>query len=206
MPTPSDVRFFRTPATFGGWLAANHAKRDEVWVGFHRKATGRPVPSWAELVDEALCWGWIDGIRKRLDDERYTNRFTPRRKGSIWSAVNIARAQALIAEGRMRSPGLAAFEVRRENRSGVYSYEQRSAELPAPYAETLRRNRAACIYFESQPPSYRKAAIWWIVSAKREETRLRRLGTLVADSAAGRRIAQFRPDPPAGKGRRPAAS
>lgn len=197
MPEPTDVRFFQSPAAFRRWLRANHAKRQELWVGFLKKETGRPSITWPESVDEALCCGWIDGIRKRIDGERYAIRFTPRRRGSIWSAVNIRRAEALIAEGRMEPAGLAAFRARREDRSGIYSYEQRPAELPEPYAGKLRRSRPAAKYFEAQPPSYRRAAVWWVVSARREETRLKRLEALIAHSVAGRRIPQFTPARPA---------
>ncbi len=144
-------------------------------------------------MDEALCFGWIDGVRKRVDDESYTIRFTPRRPGSTWSAVNIARAQVLVEQGRMRPAGRAAFEARQEKRSGTYSYEQRGVELPEPYAGILRKNEAAWRFHEAQAPSYRKAVSWWIVSAKQEETRRRRLERLVAEAAMGRRLSDASP-------------
>jgi uncharacterized protein YdeI (YjbR/CyaY-like superfamily) len=179
--------FFRSPAAFRAWLAKHHATTRELLVGFHKKGSGKPSMTWPESVDEALCFGWIDGIRKRLDDDSYTIRFTPRRPGSIWSAVNIKRAEKLSAEGRMRPSGLGAFEARKENRSGIYSYEQRSDTLPDPYARRMRKNKAAWAFFEAQPPTYRKMICWWVVSAKKEETRLTRLNALIEDSALGRR-------------------
>jgi uncharacterized protein YdeI (YjbR/CyaY-like superfamily) len=160
-------------------------------VGFYKKDTGQASITWPESVDAALCFGWIDGIRRRIDDDSYSIRFTPRKTSSTWSAVNIRRAQELISEGRMTTEGEKAFAARKENRSGIYSYEQRSAELIEPYAGKLRRNKAAMRFFASQPPSYRKAANWWVISAKQEETRLKRLEKLIKLSAAGQTIPQF---------------
>ena len=139
-------------------------------------------------MDEALCFGWIDGIRKGIDEVSYKIRFTPRRKGSIWSAVNIKRVEALTKAKRMRSAGLQAFAVRLENKSGIYSYEQRPTELPKPYADRFKKKKAAWNFFRAQPPGYRKLMAWWIVSAKKEETRLQRLEKLVAQSARAKRI------------------
>jgi len=181
------ARFFRSPAAFRAWLARNHATTSELLVGYYKTASGKPSMTWPESVDEALCFGWIDGIRKRLDDDRYTIRFTPRRPRSIWSTVNIKRALELAALGLMQPSGLKAFAAREENRSGIYSYEQRSDTLPEPYAGTLRKHRAAWSFFQAQPPSYRKTIGWWVVSAKKEETRLKRLDQLIEDSALGRR-------------------
>lgn len=183
-----DPTFFPTPAAFRRWLARHHAAAPELWVGLYRKGTGEPSLTWPESVDEALCFGWIDGVRKRLDERRYVIRFSPRKPGSVWSQVNIARARALIEAGRMTPAGLAAFEARKENRSGVYSYEQRRPRLEPPYEALLKQDEAAWAFFASQPPSYRKAVSWWIVSARREETRLRRLEKLRACSARGERI------------------
>ena len=188
-------RFFATPAHLRKWLEDNHATARELWVGYFKKGSGRPSVTWPESVDEALCVGWIDGIRKSVDEARYMIRFTPRRQNSIWSAVNIARARALAREDRMTPAGLHAFRARRENRSGIYSYEQRRDRLEKPYAGLLARNARARQFFETQPPSYRKAAGWWVVSAKKEETRLRRLRQLIEESARGRRISQFRDSP-----------
>jgi len=183
-----EVIFFPTPAELGKWLRRNHTAAKELWVGFYRKGSGKPSITWPESVDEALCVGWIDGIRKGTDDESYMIRFTPRRRGSIWSAVNIKRVEALTNEKRMQPAGLAAFADRRENKSGIYAYEQRSEQLPEPYAGLLRKNKAASKFFQVQPPSYRKTVGWWVVSAKQEETRRKRLQKLIAESARGRRL------------------
>lgn len=187
----SNVKFFPTPSDFRAWLHANKAAAAELWVGFHKRGAGKPSMTWPESVDEALCVGWIDGVRKSIDELSYKIRFTRRRPSSTWSAVNIRKANALIAARRMSAAGLAAFQARTEKKSGTYSYEQRSAALPEPYARILRRNAAARKFFASQPPWYRKTACWWVVSAKKEETRLRRLKQLIADSARGERIGQL---------------
>ena len=147
--------------------------------------------TWPESVDEALCFGWIDGLRKSVDAISYSIRFTPRRPTSIWSAVNVKRVQGLTEQGRMGPAGLQAFARRKEYRSGIYSYEQRSATLVEPYATRLTKNRAAWNFFRAQPASYQKAMNWWVVSAKREATRLKRLEQLTEDSARGKRIAQL---------------
>jgi len=185
------VKFFKSPPDFRKWLAANHASQTELWVGFYKRASGKASITWPQSVDEALCFGWIDGIRKSIDDVSYKIRFTPRKQRSTWSAVNIKRVGELSEQGLMSEAGVKAFEARQENRSGIYSYEQRSPELPELYAKKLKKNTAAWKFFEAQPPSYRKAVNWWIVSAKQEETRLKRLHKLIEDSAAGQRIAQF---------------
>lgn len=188
MPVPTNIRFFRTPAELRKWFRANHATAVEIWVGFHKKGTGRPSVTWPESVDEALSVGWIDGIRKSMGDDSYTIRFTPRRSGSIWSAVNIARVKALSAEGRMQPAGLEAFAKRRENRSGIYSYEQRRDQLEEPFAALLKKDKRAWAFFQAQPPSYRKVVGWWVVSAKKDATRMARLQQLIAACAKGRRI------------------
>ncbi len=194
MPTPSDVTYFRTPADLRKWFGANHAKAAELWVGFHKRDSGKPSITWPESVDEALCVGWIDGIRKSLGPESYTIRFTPRRKGSIWSAVNIARVKVLTDEKRMRPTGVTAFAARLENKSGIYAYEQREqAKLDAAAEKEFRANRKAWAFFSEQAPSYRRTATYWVISAKKEETRRRRLATLIADSAARRRLKQLTP-------------
>ena len=191
---------FETPEAFRRWLEQHHANEREVWVGYYRKSTGKPSMTWKESVDEALCFGWIDGIRKRIDDERYTNRFTPRRPGSNWSAINIRRVNELIDEGRMRPVGLRAFEARRKDRSGIYSYEQRHrARFSAEFEKRFRAKKRAWAAFEDRPPSYRQAAIVWVMSAKKEETRERRLAQLIEASAAGRTVPPLTP-------RRPGAS
>lgn len=183
-----EATFFPTPADFRKWLRRHHKTAKELWVGFYRKNTGRPSITWPESVDEALCVGWIDGIRKRIDAESYMIRFTPRRRGSIWSAVNIKRVAVLTNEKQMTPAGLAAFARRRENKSGIYSYEQRSEQLPEPYASRLKKDRTAWKFFLAQPPSYRTTISWWVASAKQEETRQKRLEKLIAESARGRRL------------------
>lgn len=184
-------RYFATSAALREWFAEHHATADELIVGFWKTATGKPSVTWPESIDEALCFGWIDGIRHKLDEMRYTVRFTPRRPGSTWSAVNARRAEALIVEGKMQPAGRAVFDARRENRSGIYSYEQRSVDLPEPYATTLCAHRQAREFLDGQPPSYRKAAWWFVVSAKKEETRQKRLQKLIACSARGERLPEF---------------
>jgi uncharacterized protein YdeI (YjbR/CyaY-like superfamily) len=180
--------FFSTPNDLRAWFRKNHVIAAELWIGFYKKHTGKPSITWPESVDEALCVGWIDGIRKGIDEESYMIRFTPRRHGSIWSAVNIKRVEALTNEKRMQPAGLAAFADRRENKSGIYSYEQRSEQLPEPYASLLRKNKKAWEFFQAQPPSYRKTIGWWVVSAKQEETRRKRLEKLIAQSAHSMRL------------------
>ena len=186
-------KFFKTPAEFRKWFETDHALASELWVGFYKKDSGKPSITWPESVDQALCFGWIDGIRKSIDDTSYMIRFTPRKARSIWSAVNIKRAAELIEQGLMRPAGLKAFTAREENRSGIYSYEQRSPELPAQYRKILNKNSRAMKFFDAQSPSYRKAANWWVQSAKKEETRLTRLAKLIEHSGKGERIPQFTP-------------
>jgi uncharacterized protein YdeI (YjbR/CyaY-like superfamily) len=188
---PLAITYFRSPADLRAWFDQHHQNARELWVGYHKKSSREPSITWPESVDEALCFGWIDGIRKSVDETRYTIRFTPRRPGSTWSAMNIARVLALKEAGRMRIAGLQAFEVRQENKSGIYSYEQRRDQLNEPYASLLQDNQAAWDFYQAQPASYRKAVNWWVVSAKMEETRGKRLAQLVEDSANSRTIAQF---------------
>ena len=182
-----NVTFFETPAQLRKWFRDRAASADELWVGFYKKDSGKPSITWPESVDEALCVGWIDGIRKRIDDTSYKIRFTPRRRGSIWSAVNIRRVAALSEERRMRPGGLKAFEARIENKSGIYSYEQRRDSLEEPWNTMLRKHKAAWDFFQAQPPSWRKQIGWWIISAKQEETRMKRFESLVKRATAGRR-------------------
>lgn len=182
-------RFFATAARFREWLEANAATTRELTVGFYKVGSGKPSMTWPEAVDEALAFGWIDGVRRRFSDEAYTNRFTPRRPGSNWSAINLAKVEALIAAGRMTPAGLAAYQRRTETKSGVYSYEQRHLARFAPKDLATFKNRRAWAFFEAQPPGYRKLSTYWVVSAKRDTTRTRRLTDLIKASAAGRRLA-----------------
>jgi uncharacterized protein YdeI (YjbR/CyaY-like superfamily) len=198
-----EIEFFKSPQDFEKWLEKNHAAAQELWVGYYKKDSGKPSITWPESVDEALCFGWIDGIRKSVDDISYKIRFTPRKPKSVWSAVNVKRVEDLQRQGRMRPAGVNAFEARLENKSGIYSYEQRRAEFDEPYEKRFRQNTKAWDFFAAQPASYRKAAVWWVVSAKKEDTRLQRLEKLIVDSAGGQRIAQFaRPKSSGGAGRK----
>lgn len=183
--------FFESPVDFRRWLSQNHATATALWVGFYKKGSKRPSITWPESVDEALCYGWIDGVRKGLDAESYAIRFTPRKTGSVWSNVNVKRVQALIDLGRMQPTGLAAFQTRKESRSGIYSHEQQEVDLPEPYQGLLREAASAWEFVQKQPASYRKAAIWWIASAKKEETRRRRLDLLIMHSARAEKAPQF---------------
>lgn len=180
--------FFKTPSDFRKWLEKHHESSKELLVGFYKKGSGRASITWPESVDEALCFGWIDGIRRSIDDSSYSIRFTPRKAISTWSVVNIKRAQELIDERLMKPAGLKAFQARKEYRSGIYSYEQRSEKLPDPYATIFKQNKKAWDFFQAQSPWYRKTLGWWIVGAKREETRLKRLATLMEESASGRKM------------------
>ncbi len=184
---------FERPEDFRRWLERHHSSERELWVVYYKKSSGRASMTWPESVDEALSFGWIDGVRRRIDDERYTIRFTPRRAGSIWSAVNIGRVAVLTDEGRMRPAGRAAFEARREDRSGIYSYERRDeAVFSSAFEKRFRARKRAWAWFEAQPKGYRRNTIRWVMTAKREETRERRLATLIEDSAEERRIAPLR--------------
>lgn len=188
------VIFFTTPAAFYAWLEEHHAAAQELWVGYYKQGTGQPSITWPESVDVALCFGWIDGLRKTIDEQHYRIRFTPRKPGSTWSAVNVARVAVLTAKGRMRPAGLRAFERRRSDRTAIYSYEQRhAATLGAEFEAQFQANEAAWAFFAARPPSYRQAAIRWVISAKQAETRQKRLEVLITDSAAGRTIKELTP-------------
>lgn len=181
------ARFFASAQEFDAWLAAHHDSAPELWMGLHKKHVPDRGLTWADAVPVALCWGWIDSVSQRIDEDSRRQRWTPRRPGSNWSAVNIAHVERLIAEGRMQPSGLAVFEARREDRSG-YSYENGERELPPGYAAQLADSPAATAFWEVATPSYRKQAITWVLTAKQEATRDRRMAQLVSDSAAGRLI------------------
>jgi uncharacterized protein YdeI (YjbR/CyaY-like superfamily) len=192
-PSIRGLTFFDGPAAWRAWLEEHHADATEMWVGFYKKSTGKATLTWPQAVDEALCFGWIDGIRKSVDDETFTNRFTPRKPTSNWSAINVSRVAVLEAEGRMRDPGRAAFAARRGAKTGVYSYEQAGEARLEPAEEAaIRADAAAWAYWEARPPSYRKSATMWILTAKQPETRARRLATLIACSAEGLHVPPFR--------------
>jgi uncharacterized protein YdeI (YjbR/CyaY-like superfamily) len=177
--------FFTRPAEWRRWLDQHHDSSAELWVGFYKTSSGRPSITWPQAVDEALCFGWIDGLRRGIDGSRYQIRFTPRKASSVWSKGNLARVAELRAAGRLTAAGRSAFEARRQVKSGVYSYEQADRRLPRAYEKMLRANDRAREFLERAPRSYRKAAIWWVMSAKHEETRQRRLERLLGDSARG---------------------
>lgn len=180
--------FFPTQAAFRQWLQKHHQTESELIVGFHKRSSGRPSMTWAEAVEEVLCFGWIDGVRRGLDADSYTNRFTPRKPGSSWSAVNIAKAKELIESGRMTPAGARALEAANE-RAAKNSYEQRhTSSLSKAQEREFRQSPKAWDWFQAQPPSYRRAAAYWVVSAKKDQTKRRRLAKLIEDSAAGRRI------------------
>jgi uncharacterized protein YdeI (YjbR/CyaY-like superfamily) len=186
---PGKPTFFKSGHDFRRWLTTNHARCRELHVGFYRKKSGRPGMSYAEAVDEALCFGWIDGVMRKIDDASYSHRFTPRRPKSIWSNTNVRHVERLSRAGRMHSAGLAAFAARKEKTTGVYSFEQTSPiVLPREYEKQFRANAPAWEYFSQQAPWYRRLMIFKITSAKREETRQRWLARVVAESAAKRRV------------------
>jgi uncharacterized protein YdeI (YjbR/CyaY-like superfamily) len=180
--------YFDSAAAFRHWLEEHHSDRDELWVGFWKKATGRDGVTYSEAVDEAICFGWIDGLKKRVDDLSYTHRFTPRRPKSRWSAVNVRRATELIAAGRMADPGLTAFRARNPEEPAGYSYESRPAELEPGLDRRFRERPEAWAFFTAQAPGYRRTSLHWVASAKREQTRRRRLEKLITASAAGERL------------------
>ena len=181
-------RFFKTQDDFRKWLVKNHASKSELFVGYYKKHTGRPSLTWPESVDQALCFGWIDGIRKSLGDESYMIRFTPRRPKSIWSDVNIKRMAELKKLGLLHDAGVAAFARRTDEKSVRYAYEQRDVKLSSVYEKEIRSNSKAWEFFQQLPPSVRKPTIWWVMSAKQNETQLRRLKLLISCSAKGERI------------------
>ena len=188
IPTHTPV-FFPTPAAFRRWLTRHASTASELLVGFYKVGSGRPSLTWSESVDEALCFGWIDGVRKRIDDVSYQIRFTPRRPDSNWSAINIAKAELLISQGRMLPPGLLAYSHRTDLRSNVYSYEQEaSSAFTAQELAVFKAVPAAWQFFNATPPSYRRAVVHWVTSSKQPATRARRLSRLVASCAAGKRL------------------
>ena len=186
---PLQPHFFPTPSAWRAWLQKHHAGAGELWIGFYKRGSGRPSITWPEAVDGALCFGWIDGIRKSIDEVSYKIRFTPRKPRSIWSAINVRRATELSALGLMHTAGLAAFAKRDGNRSEIYSYEQRkTAKLPTAYEKEFRSHPSAWEFFRDQPPGYQKICSWWVVSAKKEETRCKRLAALIEHSGHQRKL------------------
>ena len=183
-----DIKYFSTISEFRDWLEANHISERELQVGFYKKNSGRFNFSWSEAVDAAICYGWIDGVRNAVDEISYTVRFTPRKARSIWSAVNIKKVEELSRLGLMRPAGIAAFERRDEKKSVIYAYEQKNAVLGEDYEARFRANTKAWEFFEAQAAYYRRTAIWWVISAKQEGTRLKRLDKLISKSEAGEKV------------------
>jgi len=186
-----DIIFFESPAAFRAWFEENHERARELWVGFYKTNSGKPSITWPEAVDQALCFGWIDGVRKSIDESSYKIRFTPRKPRSIWSSVNVKRVGELMEMGLMQPAGLKAFQERDEEKSRLYSYERQDPRLDDAYEVKFRANTKAWDYFQSQALSYQKAATWWVMSAKSEDTRLKRLATLIEDSEQGKRLANL---------------
>jgi uncharacterized protein YdeI (YjbR/CyaY-like superfamily) len=205
---PGPVRFFASAESLRRWLERRHGRASELWIGFYRKDSGKRGITYAEALDAALCFGWIDGVRKKLDEISYVNRFTPRKPGSIWSTVNIRHVERLKASGLMHAAGLEAFKKRDPAKSGIYSFEQRPKAFPSHHEATFKAVPAAWAHFTDQPPGYQRLGIWYVMSAKRDETQARRLRQLVDAHAGGMRIGALFgqtgpvPTPAKGKSRR----
>jgi len=182
------IEFFSNQSKFHQWLDKHHDRESELWVGFYKKQSGKPSVTYPEALDEALCYGWIDGVRKSIDEVSYKIRFTPRKAKSTWSLVNTKRVAELKRLGRMRASGLKAFENRDPKRSGIYSFENALRKLDAVYEKKFQSNKRAWAFFQAQPPGYQRTASWWVMSAKKEETRMRRLATLIGESEKGLRL------------------
>ena len=188
-PAAPPPKFFATPAKWRAWLERHHASAAELWVGFHKTSSGKPSVTWPQSVEQALCFGWIDGKRQNVDESSYKIRFTPRKPTSIWSAINVAKVKELEALGLMHAAGLAAYRLRTDARTGVYSFERKEQAVLRPEEEAkLRANANAAAFFDAQAPWYQRVCRHWIVSAKKDETRAKRLAQLIADSQAGRKI------------------
>ena len=183
--------YFPTPADFRAWLTENHAAHTELFVGFHKKDSGLPSITYPEALDQALCFGWIDGVRKSVSPTSYMVRFTPRKPKSYWSKVNTKRANELVKQGLMQPPGAKVFQARDLTTTNRYSFESETAKLPPAFTRQFKSNPEAWSFFQSQPPYYKRVATFWVVSAKQEPTRLRRLESLIATSARHRRLDQF---------------
>lgn len=190
---PKNIKFFKTTEALRKWLEKNHNKKDELWMGYYKKSSGKSGVTYKPALDVMLCFGWIDGISKSIDEEKYCQRYTPRRAKSIWSAVNIKKIEELSKAGLMHEAGLAAFNNRDPKKAGLYSFEQGEIKFPSALLKMLKTNKKAWENFCKMPPGYRKTSTWWVISAKQEETRQRRMKTLIADSEAGRRIALLTP-------------
>ncbi len=181
------IKFFKTPENFRTWFEKNHLKKEELWVGFYKKDSGHKSITWPASVDQALCFGWIDGLRKSIDEIR----FTPRRKTSIWSNVNIKKIEELTAAGLMMPLGIKIFEERKEDKSGIYSFERKLITLDPAYEKIFKKNKQAWKWFSEQAPTYKKTVIWYVMSAKQEKTRLKRLDLLIKDCENGQKMKQY---------------
>ena len=188
MPDTPKPIFFATAQEFREWLEENHQTAKEVFVGYYKVGTGKPSMTWSESVDQALCFGWIDGVRRSLDENSYTNRFTTRKPKSNWSSINIEKVRVLMEKGLMHPAGMAAFNKREEARSGVYAYENRPKTLGPKYEKIFKQNKTAWEFFSSQAPSYQRTIIYWIMNAKQEITRMSRLEKTINASAEKRRL------------------
>jgi uncharacterized protein YdeI (YjbR/CyaY-like superfamily) len=193
-----EPKFFTSPEKFRQWLQKNHDSVNELLVGFHKKDSGKKSITYAEALDEALCFGWIDGVRKSLDETSYTIRFTPRKPKSIWSNVNVKHVERLRKEGRMAEPGLKVYAQRDPKRTGIYAFENRPKEFSPEYEKKFRANKAAWEFFQTIPPSLRNTYIFWVMGAKKEETQLHRLELLIESSAKGVRYGKFLAKPKRG--------
>ncbi|HET6974440.1 MAG TPA: YdeI/OmpD-associated family protein [Pyrinomonadaceae bacterium] len=186
-------KFFTSAEKFREWLERNHDCATDLLVGFHKKSSGKKSLTYAEALDEALCFGWIDGVRKNFNETSYTIRFTPRKPTSIWSNINVKHVERLQKEGRMHRAGRDAYERRAPERTGIYSFENAPRELPTEYEKTFRQNKAAWKFFQEQPAGYKRLMVFRTVSAKKEETRLRRLKQLIESSEKGERMGILKP-------------
>jgi len=184
----NEPTFFRTQASFRKWLEKNHDKAKELLVGFYKVNSGKQSMTWSESVDEAICFGWIDGLRRSINQESYSIRFTLRKPGSIWSAINIKKVEDLSQKGLMHPSGMAAFEKREDKKSAIYSYEKAPENLSDDFSKKFKSNKKAWKFFESMAPSYQRSAIHWVMNAKQDGTKLKRLDELIKDSEAGRKI------------------
>lgn len=187
------ISHFSSPEEFRKWLAKNHAAATELFVGFYKKSSGKKGATYSEALDEALCFGWIDGVRRSINSESYTIRFTPRRPKSIWSLVNVRHVKRLQKSGKMAEPGIKAFALREKHRTGIYSFEQKRPGLSARFKKLFRANAPAWEFFTKQAPWYQRTAGHWVVRAKQDETRMRRFAKLVEVSGKGRRLDQLTP-------------
>ncbi len=187
--------FFANQSELRKWFEKNHDKEQELWVGYYKTVSGKPGITWPQSVDEALCFGWIDGVRKSIDENSYVIRFTHRKPKSIWSAINIKKVEELTKRGLMHPAGIEAFNKRNEEKSRIYSFEQKNIQLDKKYENQFKQNKKAWQFFQSQPPSYQRPAMWWVMSAKQETTKQKRLDELIKDSEAGQRISRLQPYP-----------